>query len=139
MKKVNAYELALRLGVIIEEMEETAKKIDKLDNLRSFKILADDTSNSKILKTKMEKLEHDYLEIKKVLNDANVLENALEINKAIKDLEENEKKLNANKISERQAQKFSEEYDEEYDEEYHAAKEILSKLELYVDLQYKNE
>ena len=134
MKKVNAYELALRLGVIIEEMEETAKKIDKLDNLRSFKILAGDTSNSKILKTKMEKLEHDYLEIKKVLNDANVLENALEMNKAIKDLEENEKKLNANKISERQAQKFS----EEYDEEYHTAKEILSKLELYVDLQYKN-
>ena len=135
MKKVNAYELALRLGVIIEEMEETAKKIDKLDNLRSFKILVGDTSNSKILKTKMEKLEHDYLEIKKVLNDANVLENALEMNKAIKDLEENEKKLNANKISERQAQKFS----EEYDKEYHAAKEILSKLELYVDLQYKNE
>ena len=135
MKKVNAYELALRLGVIIEEMEETAKKIDKLDNLRSFKILAGDTSSSKILKTKMEKLEHDYLEIKKVLNDANVLENALEMNKAIKDLEENEKKLNANKISERQAQKFS----EEYDEEYHTAKEILSKLELYVDLQYKNE
>ena len=135
MKKVNAYELALRLGVIIEEMEETAKKIDKLDNLYSFKILVGDTSNSKILKTKMEKLEHDYLEIKKVLNDANVLENALEINKAIKDLEENEKKLNANKISERQAQKFS----EEYDEEYHVAKEILSKLELYVDLQYKNE
>ena len=134
MKKVNAYELALRLGVIIEEMEETAKKIDKLDNLRYFKILAGDTSNSKILKTKMEKLEHDYLEIKKVLNDANVLENALEINKAIKDLEENEKKLNANKISERQAQKFS----EEYDEEYHVAKEILTKLELYVDLQYKN-
>ena len=134
MKKVNAYELALRLGVIIEEMEETAKKIDKLDNLRSFKILVGDTSNSKILKTKMEKLEHDYLEIKKVLNDANVLENALEINKAIKDLEENEKKLNANKISERQAQKFS----EEYDEEYHVAKEILTKLELYVDLQYKN-
>ena len=134
MKKVNAYELALRLGVIIEEMEETAKKIDKLDNLRSFKILAGDTSNSKILKTKMEKLEHDYLEIKKVLNDANVLENALEMNKAIKDLEENEKKLNANKISERQAQKFS----EEYDEEYHVAKEILTKLELYVDLQYKN-
>ena len=27
MKKVNAYELALRLGVIIEEMEETAKKL----------------------------------------------------------------------------------------------------------------
>ena len=135
MKKVNAYELALRLGVIIEEMEETAKKIDKLDNLRYFKILAGDTSNSKILKTKMEKLEHDYLEIKKVLNDANVLENALEMNKAIKDLEENEKKLNANKISERQAQKFS----EEYDEEYHVAKEILTKLELYVDLQYKNE
>ena len=135
MKKVNAYELALRLGVIIEEMEETAKKIDKLDNLRSFKILVGDTSNSKILKTKMEKLEHDYLEIKKVLNNANVLENALEMNKAIKDLEENEKKLNANKISERQAQKFS----EEYDEEYHVAKEILSKLELYVDLQYKNE
>ena len=135
MKKVNAYELALRFGVIIEEMEETAKKIDKLDNLRSFKILASDTSSSKILKTKMEKLEHDYLEIKKVLNDANVLENALEMNKAIKDLEENEKKLNANKISERQAQKFS----EEYDEEYHTAKEILSKLELYVDLQYKNE
>ena len=135
MKKVNAYELALRFGVIIEEMEETAKKIDKLDNLRSFKILVGDTSNSKILKTKMEKLEHDYLEIKKVLNDANVLENALEINKAIKDLEENEKKLNANKISERQAQKFS----EEYDEEYHTAKEILSKLEFYVDLQYKNE
>ena len=134
MKKVNAYELALRFGVIIEEMEETAKKIDKLDNLRSFKILIGDTSNSKILKTKMEKLEHDYLEIKKVLNDANVLENALEINKAIKDLEENEKKLNANKISERQAQKFS----EEYDEEYHVAKEILTKLELYVDLQYKN-
>ena len=134
MKKVNAYELALRFGVIIEEMEETAKKIDKLDNLYSFKILAGDTSNSKILKTKMEKLEHDYLEIKKVLNDANVLENALEINKAIKDLEENEKKLNANKISERQAQKFS----EEYDEEYHVAKEILTKLELYVDLQYKN-
>ena len=134
MKKVNAYELALRLGVIIEEMEETAKKIDKLDNLRSFKILAGDTSSSKILKTKMEKLEHDYLEIKKVLNDANVLENALEMNKAIKDLEENEKKLNANKISERQAQKFS----EEYDEEYHVAKEILTKLELYVDLQYKN-
>ena len=134
MKKVNAYELALRLGVIIEEMEETAKKIDKLDNLRSFKILIGDTSNSKILKTKMEKLEHDYLEIKKVLNDANVLENALEMNKAIKDLEENEKKLNANKISERQAQKFS----EEYDEEYHVAKEILTKLELYVDLQYKN-
>ena len=134
MKKVNAYELALRFGVIIEEMEETAKKIDKLDNLRSFKILVGDTSNSKILKTKMEKLEHDYLEIKKVLNDANVLENALEINKAIKDLEENEKKLNANKISERQAQKFS----EEYDEEYHVAKEILTKLELYVDLQYKN-
>ena len=135
MKKVNAYELALRFGVIIEEMEETAKKIDKLDNLRSFKILVGDTSNSKILKTKMEKLEHDYLEIKKVLNNANVLENALEINKAIKDLEENEKKLNANKISERQAQKFS----EEYDEEYHVAKEILTKLELYVDLQYKNE
>ena len=135
MKKVNAYELALRFGVIIEEMEETAKKIDKLDNLRSFKILIGDTSNSKILKTKMEKLEHDYLEIKKVLNDANVLENALEMNKAIKDLEENEKKLNANKISERQAQKFS----EEYDEEYHVAKEILTKLELYVDLQYKNE
>ena len=135
MKKVNAYELALRLGVIIEEMEETAKKIDKLDNLRSFKILVGDTSNSKILKTKMEKLEHDYLEIKKVLNDAKVLENALEMNKAIKDLEENEKKLNANKISERQAQKFS----EEYDEEYHTAKEILSKLEFYVDLQYKNE
>lgn len=135
MKKVNAYELALRFGVIIEEMEETAKKIDKLDNLRYFKILAGDTSNSKILKTKMEKLEHDYLEIKKVLNDANVLENALEMNKAIKDLEENEKKLNANKISERQAQKFS----EEYDEEYHVAKEILTKLELYVDLQYKNE
>ena len=135
MKKVNAYELALRFGVIIEEMEETAKKIDKLDNLYSFKILAGDTSNSKILKTKMEKLEHDYLEIKKVLNDANVLENALEMNKAIKDLEENEKKLNANKISERQAQKFS----EEYDEEYHVAKEILTKLELYVDLQYKNE
>ena len=134
MKKVNAYELALRLGVIIEEMEETAKKIDKLDNLRSFKILVGDTSDSKILKTKMEKLEHDYLEIKKVLNDANVLENALEMNKAIKDLEENEKKLNANKISERQAQKFS----EEYDEEYHVAKEILTKLELYVDLQYKN-
>ena len=134
MKKVNAYELALRLGVIIEEMEETAKKIDKLDNLRSFKILVGDTSNSKILKTKMEKLEHDYLEIKKVLNDAKVLENALEMNKAIKDLEENEKKLNANKISERQAQKFS----EEYDEEYHVAKEILTKLELYVDLQYKN-
>lgn len=134
MKKVNAYELALRFGVIIEEMEETAKKIDKLDNLRYFKILAGDTSNSKILKTKMEKLEHDYLEIKKVLNDANVLENALEMNKAIKDLEENEKKLNANKISERQAQKFS----EEYDEEYHVAKEILTKLELYVDLQYKN-
>ena len=134
MKKVNAYELALRLGVIIEEMEETAKKIDKLDNLRSFKILVGDTSNSKILKTKMEKLEHDYLEIKKVLNNTNVLENALEMNKAIKDLEENEKKLNANKISERQAQKFS----EEYDEEYHATKEILSKLELYVDLQYKN-
>ena len=134
MKKVNAYELALRFGVIIEEMEETAKKIDKLDNLRSFKILVSDTSNSKILKTKMEKLEHDYLEIKKVLNDATVLENALEMNKAIKDLEENEKKLNANKISERQAQKFS----EEYDEEYHAAKEILTKLELYVDLQYKN-
>ena len=134
MKKVNAYELALRFGVIIEEMEETAKKIDKLDNLYSFKILAGDTSNSKILKTKMEKLEHDYLEIKKVLNDANVLENALEINKAIKNLEENEKKLNANKISERQAQKFS----EEYDEEYHVAKEILTKLELYVDLQYKN-
>ena len=134
MKKVNAYELALRLGVIIEEMEETAKKIDKLDNLRYFKILAGDTSNSKILKTKMEKLEHDYLEIKKVLNDAKVLENALEMNKAIKDLEENEKKLNANKISERQAQKFS----EEYDEEYHVAKEILTKLELYVDLQYKN-
>ena len=134
MKKVNAYELALRLGVIIEEMEETAKKIDKLDNLRSFKILIGDTSNSKILKTKMEKLEHDYLEIKKVLNNANVLENALEMNKAIKDLEENEKKLNANKISERQAQKFS----EEYDEEYHVAKEILTKLELYVDLQYKN-
>ena len=134
MKKVNAYELALRFGVIIEEMEETAKKIDKLDNLRSFKILVGDTSNSKILKTKMEKLEHDYLEIKKVLNDANVLENALEINKAIKNLEENEKKLNANKISERQAQKFS----EEYDEEYHVAKEILTKLELYVDLQYKN-
>ena len=133
MKKVNAYELALRLGVIIEEMEETAKKIDKLDNLRSFKILVGDTSNSKILKTKMEKLEHDYLEIKKVLNNANVLENALEMNKAIKDLEENEKKLNANKISERQAQKFS----EEYDEEYHVAKEILTKLELYV--QYKNE
>lgn len=135
MKKVNAYELALRLGVIIEEMEETAKKIDKLDNLRSFKILVGDTSNSKILKTKMEKLEHDYLEIKKVLNDAKVLESALEMNKAIKDLEENEKKLNANKISERQAQKFS----EECDEKYHAAKEILSKLELYVDLQYKNE
>ena len=135
MKKVNAYELALRFGVIIEEMEETAKKIDKLDNLYSFKILAGDTSNSKILKTKMEKLEHDYLEIKKVLNNANVLENALEMNKAIKDLEENEKKLNANKISERQAQKFS----EEYDEEYHVAKEILTKLELYVDLQYKNE
>ena len=134
MKKVNAYELALRFGVIIEEMEETAKKIDKLDNLRYFKILAGDTSNSKILKTKMEKLEHDYLEIKKVLNNANVLENALEMNKAIKDLEENEKKLNANKISERQAQKFS----EEYDEEYHVAKEILTKLELYVDLQYKN-
>ena len=134
MKKVNAYELALRFGVIIEEMEETAKKIDKLDNLRSFKILIGDTSNSKILKTKMEKLEHDYLEIKKVLNDAKVLENALEMNKAIKDLEENEKKLNANKISERQAQKFS----EEYDEEYHVAKEILTKLELYVDLQYKN-
>ena len=134
MKKVNAYELALRFGVIIEEMEETAKKIDKLDNLRSFKILVGDTSNSKILKTKMEKLEHDYLEIKKVLNNANVLENALEMNKAIKDLEENEKKLNANKISERQAQKFS----EEYDEEYHVAKEILTKLELYVDLQYKN-
>ena len=134
MKKVNAYELALRLGVIIEEMEETAKKIDKLDNLRSFKILVGDTSNSKILKTKMEKLEHDYLEIKKVLNDANVLENALEMNKAIKDLEENEKKLNTNKISERQAQKFS----EECDEEYHVAKEILSKLELYVDLHYKN-
>ena len=134
MKKVNAYELALRFGVIIEEMEETAKKIDKLDNLRSFKILVGDTSNSKILKTKMEKLEHDYLEIKKVLNDAKVLENALEMNKAIKDLEENEKKLNANKISERQAQKFS----EEYDEEYHVAKEILTKLELYVDLQYKN-
>ena len=134
MKKVNAYELALRLGVIIEEMEETAKKIDKLYNLRSFKISVSDTSNSKILKTKMEKLEHDYLEIKKVLNDTNVLENALEINKAIKDLEENEKKLNANKISERQAQKFS----EEYDEEYHVAKEILTKLELYVDLQYKN-
>ena len=134
MKKVNAYELALRLGVIIEEMEETAKKIDKLDNLRSFKILIGDTSNSKILKTKMEKLEHDYLEIKKVLNDAKVLESALEMNKAIKDLEENEKKLNANKISERQAQKFS----EEYDEEYHVAKEILTKLELYVDLQYKN-
>ena len=132
MKKVNAYELALRLGVIIEEMEETAKKIDKLDNLHSFKILVGDTSNSKILKTKMEKLEHDYLEIKKVLNDANVLEHALEMNKA---LEENEKKLNANKISERQAQKFS----EEYDEKYHAAKEILSKLEFYVDLQYKNE
>ena len=124
MKKVNAYELALRFGVIIEEMEETAKKIDKLDNLRSFKILVGDTSSSKILKTKMEKLEHDYLEIKKVLNNANVLENALEMNKAIKDLEENEKKLNANKISERQAQKFS----EEYDEEYHASKEILSKL-----------
>ena len=135
MKKVNAYELALRFGVIIEEMEETAKKIDKLDNLRSFKILVGDTSNSKILKTKMEKLEHDYLEIKKVLNNANVLENALEMNKAIKDLEENENKLNANKISERQAQKFS----EEYDEEYHVAKEILTKLELYVDLQYKNE
>lgn len=135
MKKVNAYELALRLGVIIEEMEETAKKIDKLDNLRSFKILVGDTSNSKILKTKMEKLEHDYLEIKKVLNDANALENALEMNKAIKDLEENEKKLNANKISERQAQKFS----EEYDEKYHVAKEILTKLELYIDLQYKNE
>ena len=135
MKKVNAYELALRFGVIIEEMEETAKKIDKLDNLRSFKILAGDTSSSKILKTKMEKLEHDYLEIKKVLNDANVLENALEMNKAIKDLEENEKKLNANKISEWQAQKFS----EEYDEEYLAAKEILSILEFYVDLQYKNE
>ena len=134
MKKVNAYELALRFGVIIEEMEETAKKIDKLDNLRSFKILVSDTSNSKILKTKMEKLEHDYLEIKKVLIDANVLENALEMDKAIKDLEENEKKLNANKISERQAQKFS----EEYDEEYHVAKEILTKLELYVDLQYKN-
>ena len=134
MKKVNAYELALRLGVIIEEMEETAKKIDKLDNLCSFKILAGDTSSSKILKTKMEKLEHDYLEIKKVLNNAKVLENALEMNKAIKDLEENEKKLNANKISERQAQKFS----EEYDEEYHVAKEILTKLELYVDLQYKN-
>ena len=134
MKKVNAYELALRFGVIIEEMEETAKKIDKLDNLRSFKILVGDTSNSKILKTKMEKLEHDYLEIKKVLNDAKVLENALEMNKAIKDLEENENKLNANKISERQAQKFS----EKYDEEYHVAKEILSKLELYVDLQYKN-
>ena len=134
MKKVNAYELALRFGVIIEEMEETAKKIDKLDNLRSFKILIGDTSNSKILKTKMEKLEHDYLEIKKVLNDAKVLESALEMNKAIKDLEENEKKLNANKISERQAQKFS----EEYDEEYHVAKEILTKLELYVDLQYKN-
>ena len=134
MKKVNAYELALRLGVIIEEMEETTKKIDKLDNLRSFKILVGDTSNSKILKTKMEKLEHDYLEIKKVLNNANVLENVLEMNKAIKDLEENEKKLNANKISERQAQKFS----EEYDEEYHVAKEILTKLELYVDLQYKN-
>ena len=100
MKKVNAYELALRLGVIIEEMEETAKKIDKLDNLRSFKILAGDTSSSKILKTKMEKLEHDYLEIKKVLNDAKVLENALKMNKAIKDLEENEKKLNANKIRE---------------------------------------
>ena len=49
MKKVNAYELALRLGVIIEEMEETAKKIDKLDNLRSFKILIGDISNSKIL------------------------------------------------------------------------------------------
>ena len=135
MKKVNAYELALRFGVIIEEMEETAKKIDKLDNLRSFKILVGDTSSSKILKTKMEKLEHDYLEIKKVLNDAKVLESALEMNKAIKDLEENEKKLNANKISERQAQKFS----EEYDEEYHVAKEILTKLELYVDLQYKNE
>ena len=135
MKKVNAYELALRFGVIIEEMEETAKKIDKLDNLRSFKILVGDTSSSKILKTKMEKLEHDYLEIKKVLNNAKVLENALEMNKAIKDLEENEKKLNANKISERQAQKFS----EEYDEEYHVAKEILTKLELYVDLQYKNE
>ena len=135
MKKVNAYELALRFGVIIEEMEETAKKIDKLDNLRSFKILIGDTSNSKILKTKMEKLEHDYLEIKKVLNDAKVLESALEMNKAIKDLEENEKKLYANKISERQAQKFS----EEYDEEYHVAKEILTKLELYVDLQYKNE
>ena len=135
MKKVNAYELALRLGVIIEEMEETAKKIDKLDNLRSFKILVGDTSNSKILKTKMEKLEHDYLEIKKVLNDAKVLESALEMNKAIKDLEENEKKLNANKISERQAQKFS----EEYDEKYHVAKEILTKLELYIDLQYKNE
>ena len=134
MKKVNAYELALRFGVIIEEMEETAKKSDQLDNLRSFKILVGDTSSSKILKTHMEKLEHDYLEIKKVLNDANVLENALEINKAIKDLEENEKKLNANKISERQAQKFS----EEYDEEYHVAKEILTKLELYVDLQYKN-
>ena len=134
MKKVNAYELALRFGVIIEEMEETAKKIDKLDNLCSFKILVGDTSNSKILKTKMEKLEHDYLEIKKVLNDAKVLESALEMNKAIKDLEENEKKLNANKISERQAQKFS----EEYDEEYHVAKEILTKLELYVDLQYKN-
>ena len=134
MKKVNAYELALRFGVIIEEMEETAKKIDKLDNLHSFKILVGDTSSSKILKTKMEKLEHDYLEIKKVLNDAKVLENALEMNKAIKDLEENEKKLNANKISERQAQKFS----EEYDEEYHVAKEILTKLELYVDLQYKN-
>ena len=135
MKKVNAYELALRFGVIIEEMEETAKKIDKLDNLRSFKILIGDTSNSKILKTKMEKLEHDYLEIKKVLNDAKVLESALEMNKAIKDLEENEKKLNANKISERQAQKFS----EEYDEKYHVAKEILTKLELYIDLQYKNE
>ena len=135
MKKVNAYELALQLGIIIEEMEETAKKIDKLDNLYSFKILVGDTSNSKILKTKMEKLEHDYLEIKKVLNDAKVLENALEMNKAIKDLEENEKKLNANKISERQAQKFS----EKYDEEYHTAKEVLSKLEFCVDLQYKNE
>ena len=37
MKKVNAYELALRFGVIIEEMEETAKKIDKLEHVLIIK------------------------------------------------------------------------------------------------------
>ena len=132
MKKINAYQLALRFGLVIEEMEEIAKKIDKLDTIGSFRVLIGDTSSSKILKLKLENLEHDYSEIKSVLSKANILDDALMMNKAIKDLEDNEKKLSANKISQRQAQKFS----EEYDEKYHIAKEKLNSLEFYVDLQY---